>query len=551
MPVIPTFETQGTPQIGARVAEVSPTAASATGAALAEGGGQIENLGRQFEQRYADARRQAQAADAVAGASQQLGDLQFKYSKIPDRQAAYAGFQQDAKALRDTTLAGISDPLVRAHVQDRLDQESVIRGLDTQNAAFQLESSARRGDLDTRLNQYAQSAATTTNPLLKAKLTDDATADIGGAVAAGWLHPEEGAQHKIQFTSRVQQIAAEQDRNAAHAEEDPQAAAAFATRINDPASYPGLLPQVREQLGNRAISMAQTLTMRSIQTQMRADAQAERDLRRGQAATETALLAKVYSGQAPDLGSLVDLAQRQQISPGGLEAVHSAMNQAQAGRDDPRTALGLFGQLDKGTLQQQDIYDALPRLSKNTAVDLMRALASRSREESSAVERADFATVKTALSGAAVEQGGFAFDKAPEKQAQAQLWTGAQAEWTKRVRLGGEDSGAVRDDIIQRYTPAVTQAAALPKPRLGAVASAADVTAISQRTVDAFSAGQLSPEQFADEKALLVRYGALYAQQAASQAKAAAARAPAAKPGAAPKPSSTGALLQHDLETGP
>ncbi len=256
MPVIPTFETQGTPQIGSRVAEIDPGVAGAPGAALAQAGAQVQGVAQQFQQRYVEARRQATAADLVAGASKQLGDLQFKYSKIPDREAAYNGFTADAAALRQTTLDGISDPLIKAHVQDRLGQEAVIRGLDTQNAAFQLESSARRGDLDTRLNQYAQSAATATNDLLRAKITDDAHADIAGSVAAGWLHPEEGAQHKLQFTSRVQQIAAEQERNAVLTSRDPDAARAFEKKINDPASFPGLLPQVREQLGYRAENLA-------------------------------------------------------------------------------------------------------------------------------------------------------------------------------------------------------------------------------------------------------------------------------------------------------
>lgn len=256
MPDIPLFENTVSAEVGGGPPRADPGVFRQIGEATYQGFGQLSDVAQAFTDRYVEARRQANAADITAGASAKLGDAQFRWSKVADQVAAANGFRAEAEKIRNDALAQSNDPLVQSAVTRSVDQETIMRGLDTRQAAFGLESSARRGALDTRLTQYAQSAASQQNPLLRAHTLDQAQGDIDSTVAAGWLRPEEGDERKIAFASRLQQISAEQDRNAALASHDPNVALAWAQKINDPASYPGLNPQVREQLGYRAELMA-------------------------------------------------------------------------------------------------------------------------------------------------------------------------------------------------------------------------------------------------------------------------------------------------------
>lgn len=512
MPVIPTFETQGSPQIGGRVAEIDPSAAGAPAGALAQGFARISDIGAQFDARYVDARRQAAAADAVAGASRALGDLQFKWSKIPDRAAAASGFDGEAAALRQTTLEGIADPLVKAHVQGRLDQEAVIRGLDTQNAAFQLESNARRGDLVTRLDQYAQSSATAGNDLLRAKLTDDAVADIKSSVAAGWVHPEEGAHLELKWKSDAERAAVERDMLA-----DPSGTAA---KILDPASYPGLNPDVRASLALRADNRALRIEQRAARDEAHRDAVAERDLRRSQGANAADLIAKVTTDPNANLdaGALADLVRTQRLSESGFNAILAAQRRETREQDDPFVAMDLTRRIDTPGEDRAALYDrisdaaAAHQLKTTTALAMTRALGEREKTGTTAIERAAYGELKTALGGQAVEQGLVHMGNKDQVD-QVTRWVEAQGEWTRRVVAAHEDPQQVKTDMLARYAALPQRPAAWPRPRLGAVSSLEDVADIWQRTKAAADAGEISPAQLQDESQLLQRYKRFYETQ--------------------------------------
>lgn len=518
MPVVPSF-TSDVRADAAAPALANPAAFGQAGEALARGAEQIGGTAEEFNQRYIEARRQADAANLVAGASQQLGDMQFRWSKVPDRQAAYAGFQKEAGDYVASLTDGIQDPLIKAHVADRVGQEAVIRGLDTQNAAFGLESAKQRGDLDLRLDQYAQSAAATGSDMLRAKLSDDATADIHGAVAAGWLRPDEGASRILAVRSQMAEVKVRQLMNAARDREDPDAADAVTRALGDPGNFPGLLPERREMLQQSSEILGYRLAVRDSARMSREEADAARELRSTQSQNETDLLAGVYNGKIPSNSMLEELARAQQISPAGLEAVHSAIDRgrtkAAEGLDDPAMAARLWsGAAVGGVTSKQDVYDALGRgqLKVATAAELMRTLNERDKQQESEVERGAFATLKTITSGAAVEQGLIKDDTVRAHAEQA--WGQAQGEWYRRVIGGHEDPMAVLSDMAPRYASVMPHAPSwLPAAKFGAIASLDDVKRVYGATKQAFEGKQIGADEFDNQVRVLDAYRAFYAEK--------------------------------------
>jgi hypothetical protein len=525
MPVVPTFENEARVDATPTAQRGDPQALSQPGAAVERGGAELSDVETVWAQRYAEARRQAQASDLVASGSKQLGDLQFKWSKVPDRAAATLGYNNDADAVEKNLYKDISDPLVRAHVQDRVSQERIIRGLDTQNASFQLESSKHRGDLDAHLFQFSQNAASAgegaTGDALRAKLTDDGIAEIKGSSAAGWIQPEEASQKELSFKSQIQAIHIRQQINTALDTQNADGMRALAAKVNDPSTFPGLLPQDREALGQHLETYAYRLDIREASRIAHNDAVADRNLRIGQAHNEAVLLAGVNAGKQLSDADIQQMADHGQITANGVEALHTARDRAEDGRDVPAVSLSLWHAVDQNQITANDVYDQFRagHLSKNTATDMIKAIDAKNGKGDSAQTKASFNVLKTALSGGAVDAGVFG-----DKSAAASNWAAAQGEWNRRVVSGGENSDAVLSDMIPRYSSVFVKPSWLASPKFGPVNSTKDLMAVAAATVKAHQAKKLSDPDYAQQVELLSNYRRFYAEEDARAQAAAKAR---------------------------
>lgn len=194
MPVIPTFETEGSQAIGgAGPPRADAGAFEAPGLALARGGEQVSDAANSYAAAYAGARRQADTAQAVSNGAASLNDLNFNLKKLPDSQAAFQQYGDGAKALIQQYSDGIADPQVRASVVAGLTQHATIQQELTRNQAFGVESSQRLAEQDGRMAQAARELANADNPLLRASIMDRANADAKSSAAAGWQPPEAAA----------------------------------------------------------------------------------------------------------------------------------------------------------------------------------------------------------------------------------------------------------------------------------------------------------------------------------------------------------------------
>lgn len=530
---IPVFTNQ-VPVPVARLSTVDPGAFAAVGEAVARGGGAISEVGQEFNQRYMEARRQADATNIVSGVSAKLADMQFRYSKTPDRAAALAGFAGEAQQLRESTLKDISDPLIQSYVSRSFDQESISRENETGNAAFGLESSKRRGDLDTNLNQFATSAAGAASEPLRAQMVDNGVAAIRGAVAAGWLNPEAGAKRELQFHSDIEEVHVRQALNTAIEGQNPDVADKLAQALNDPASFPGLTPEKREILSQHADNVAYRLSAREVARQAHEDAQADKLLRQRQAQNETGYLADIYSNKPVDMAQVYRKAYAGELSAAGVNAIEAAIDRRTAGKDDPQTMAHLWGAIGDGKAGAEDVYaaGAAGRIRGETMAEMMRTINERGKQDNNAVERGAFNTLKTALSGGAIEQGLFRFDNTEQARA-IQAWAQAQGEWNRRVMLNKEDPMAVLSDLAPKYSSTVQRPTWLAAPRFGQVTDGKTLDAVAVRTLQARDRGEIDAGTYQGEVQLLNNYRNFYLEKASRDA--ASIVIPFAKPGGKPR----------------
>lgn len=507
MPNIPTFNDQEVSVRPSEAAQVSPAAMAAPAEAVSRAASQVGDTMQAFNEKYANAQRAADAAHLTAQASETLGNLQHQFSLVPDRAQAQAGFDAAAVGARKQLLDNISDPFVQSHVAQSFDGEVISRRYDTANAAFRLESSTRRGQMDTDLNSLANGAAGATNDALRAKLTDNALASIKGAVAAGWMDPESGDKLAINFKSQVQEVQARKIMNAAIDSQDGTAAHNLATALSDPSAFPGLLPERREVLQTRLETLGYRLDQRAIAKVAHQDSVADRQLRQAQGHNEATILAAVDNGKPISDSDLQHLADTQQISAGGVEAIHAAKVRAENGIDDPSRTLQLWHGIGTKQVTSGDIFDALGKgeISRNTSVAMMRSLDAKATKQDDQVGRSAFNQVKTALHGGAIEQGLFK-DNAPAEA----TWAQAQGEWARRVTVGGENPVSVRDDMLKRYGHNTTTPTWLDQPKLGIVQSYDDMQKVAKKTLQAHNSGQMSDADFRQQQQLFYQYKNFY-----------------------------------------
>lgn len=526
MPQIPEFLPDVNDFVRRAPPVVDPAAMAAPGHALARAGAEFGAEMNEWEQKQIAARQQADAANALVSASSKMTEAQFHWSKVPDNLAARDGFAADAKQITDATLAGIADPAVKAHVQRSLAEQTIARGFETRTAAWGLESSTRRGELDQRMQAYSEQAASATDPLLAAHITDQALADIKGTAAAGWIHPEEAAQHEINFKSAVQEIQARRMINGAINTQDPLRMRAVEAGLADPSQFPGMRSDRREALQQFASINSQRLENRALAQQAHGDAVAEREQRRVQGTNEARLLTMPLD-QLPDDAGLAHLVETQQISAAGVSAAEHRRDRLTEGTD--KNAPLLLDLLHRHGAGEDVSGDALRAyqsgdISRHSAVSMAVP-----RTEQSPIEKTAFARIKSVLGNVDTD----AFEKLDDtiKTQKRLTWAAAQGEFYERTRTG-EKPDQVADDILRGYGTPTPPPPQWGIPKLGPVNSLGDVQKVWAATQAKHEAHQMSDGEFNAEAARLARFGRWFQTQPAGGPTGAAP----VKPNRAPKP---------------
>ena len=507
MPMIPQFTADQTPLVGAPSGgQIDPGIAGKPGADLARAAGEQVSMWEQWEQRYADARRQADAANRAAGVTKALGEAQFRWSKTPDRAAAMAGFESDAARIRSQALDGVDDPLIQAYIVKHATTETVARGLDTGNAAFRLESSMRRGDLDTNLATFAHSAATATNEDLRAAITDTAVGSIKSSVRAGWLDPEAGAKEVIRFKSRIDEVKARGLLTA-----DPNAAIRAL-------STPGFLPDLDEKTRASLLDMS---VRRSIAQTEHADRAADRALRK-----QEEDVAKTGFGLIAD-GSLtrewIDR-NRGTLSKADYAGFLKALEPGTA-TDDKDTIIDLRTRLDTEDISGEATRAfRLGQITQSSWKDLLEKNRTALKDDQPASSyKSARELVKGTLDPGLLTGPGQTVLRAAREQALVEFDNWSQVN----LKASRYDTINQAQDIIKRYQQIsydkLSVATGLPMFYAGTrnLLGMADIDNAEKRTLDALATGQITQEQAALEGRKIETWRFALEQKAAADAAAA------------------------------
>jgi hypothetical protein len=517
MPAVPRFDVS----VGLRpggASQASPQAMGVVGDAVRRVGEQQADIMTEFLQRRAEARRVADESHYVIQGGALIDGIAQQQSLVPDRDQALAGFDAAAGAARDKLLSGIDDFMVQSRVAAALDSHIAARRWETGRAAFGQESADNRGRLDTDLATLRSSALSAKSDYERDAIISQAERSVNAMSAAGWLNREEAADKVINFRSGIQEDQARKLLNHALDSGNSEIAMQAAHALDNPSNFPGLLPQRREMMQKRLIDEASHIDTRNATLLAHQDAVADRNLKRMQGRNEASLLANIASGQVVTPSSILRLADTQQISAGGVEALIAANARAENGVDKSDPTLRLWHAIDTKQATSGMIFDALHRgdISRNTSVTMMRALDAGVNKQEDAVARGAFNTVKTALNGGAIEQG-IIKDATPKA-----MWAQAQNEWTQRVRIGGENPLVVKDDILKRYAGDAAVPTWLAQPQLGVVRSFQDLAAVAAKTGAAFKAGTINQAEYDAQLRLLSQYKTYYPAQSVKQSAGAA-----------------------------
>lgn len=207
MPVIPTF-TVSPDEVGrfpSRPRPVQADVGAFTGAArgAVQAGAEVSQAAGQFAEKYVQARMAVNAAEDVHDLSNQLEQVRFQASQIPNRDQATAVFDAGAAKILDAYKERGGNPLVTAHAITMFDRESAIQRANTQRVSFALESSKVRGDLDVRTQDNINKASSATDPITRAHYMDTLVADVRGVAAGGYMMPEEAEKHILQAKAEL------------------------------------------------------------------------------------------------------------------------------------------------------------------------------------------------------------------------------------------------------------------------------------------------------------------------------------------------------------
>lgn len=224
MPQIPTFQSQqpyGNPAVGGAI---PISVAAEAGRALAEG---LDRVSAQFAQVAAHQRQQEAALEAAkidGEIAMQTADMMQRYQKDPNPADAPQRFRDELTGLHKTTMAGITNPLVRQRVEMNFAQRGPVAYTHVLTAAARNQDQATREGIAGRSSIAAKSLATA---------ADDASLEL----AAGDIDRAWGIGEAVSaFTPEQRRMGRSKDYADAillAAQTDPERAARLARRFGD------------------------------------------------------------------------------------------------------------------------------------------------------------------------------------------------------------------------------------------------------------------------------------------------------------------------------
>lgn len=260
MPQIPEYFRQQAYRPGA--IEGVPAAAPARAV-----GGLVDQLA-QLGEKWQEAQRVSDLADANLAGLRALSDLELKLQQDPDWRSMPQRFEDGAAEIRDRIAAGLGDATVRTMFERDFEERVITRRVQVRTAALGRETDAARASLDANLDTYSGLAAAARSDVERAEILGLARGEIFGKAQAGFITLEDAGKRERQFLARVDE--ADVLRGLTF---DPDGTL---QSLLDPGLYPNLDEVARSRLIDRAQARADALARERIAAQEAAERAAER-----------------------------------------------------------------------------------------------------------------------------------------------------------------------------------------------------------------------------------------------------------------------------------
>lgn len=176
-----------------------PALVDPTGAALSDLAGQVSKIGQDMY----NVQREADLQDRIGKATAEIAELELNFDRDQDFRTAPQRFQEQADAIRDKYLDGVSDSAVATAFRKQFQQLSLAKSINVRKDAWAKEKDYNVASLDSNIDTYATAAANSKNPAEAAIVENQARIAIASAQNGGWISAEDaGKRERVFLTKR-------------------------------------------------------------------------------------------------------------------------------------------------------------------------------------------------------------------------------------------------------------------------------------------------------------------------------------------------------------
>lgn len=244
---IPVYRQQTSPQfVGAPRAQM-PALVDKTGAGLLEMANQVYEFGKGLY----NVQREADLQDRIGKATAEISELELSFDRDPDFRTAPARFQEQADAIRDKYMDGVTDSAVATAFRQKYQQIALSKSLNVRRDAWAKEKDYNVASLDANIDTYATAAANAKNPAEAALVESQARIAIASAQNGNWISAEDAGKRERTFLSKRDNAIVIRDLSI-----DPSMTA---TKLSlDPTYAANVDPVARERLADQAWRRAES-----------------------------------------------------------------------------------------------------------------------------------------------------------------------------------------------------------------------------------------------------------------------------------------------------
>tara|TARA_R100000149_G_C5879533_1_gene144082 strand:+ start:202 stop:2046 length:1845 start_codon:yes stop_codon:yes gene_type:complete len=373
---VPTYQSQGkrTTEVSARQLNVraNPGALAAESQALANFGQTAAKVGQTWYEKSLKAERAGQLTEAENQLAESLRNTEIKLLNTNPADVPTL-YEQETTAAIATISSGIKDPVVQRRFKSSaasttltksvtVFKDARLRGIDQKMASFdtaienKINTIATGGRADAHKARVELFGGIASDGSQVAGIFED-MADAGYIKATDIASRRQTAEQRIDF------LGAQSILNGVAVRRSAEDAESFLITLQDPNQFPNMKPEKREQLINRANTLATMLRRAATAEAAKADAAAAKELKNTQDKNFARVMTQIKrfrqgdGNELPDILDIITMQADRTLTDTQANVLEKALLGEDAPATNTITMASFFGRLDQA--QDQDDIDAI------------------------------------------------------------------------------------------------------------------------------------------------------------------------------------------------